>query len=229
LTDSAGTTAKSYSYDAYGNILESPGTLEQPYTYTGREFDSESGLSYYRARYYDPTTGRFLQKDPIGFAGGDLNLYPYVRGNPANAYDPHGEFAMLLPLIGGAGGAGAAAGAIVSGAELISAAATAAIIYAAINVSGDTPADQPGDIADADTKNCPPGDPCKGFRKQLQKHEQKLKDYSTDPFAHDNKGFLAKAFPALQQKIIQTRTNKLQGQIDNFRKLLAECEARNQR
>ena len=50
LTDSAGATAKSYAYDAYGNILESPGTLEQPYTYTGREFDSESGLLYYRAR-----------------------------------------------------------------------------------------------------------------------------------------------------------------------------------
>ena len=74
LTDTVGVTAKSYSYDAYGNILESPGTVEQPYTYTGREFDSESGLYYYRARYYDPATGRFLQEDPILFAGGDFNL-----------------------------------------------------------------------------------------------------------------------------------------------------------
>ncbi len=90
LTDSAGATAKSYAYDAYGNILESPGTLEQPYTYTGREFDSESGLLYYRARYYDPTTGRFLQKDPIGLAGG-LNLYGYVDVNPVNYTDPSGE------------------------------------------------------------------------------------------------------------------------------------------
>jgi hypothetical protein len=49
----AGATAKSYSYDAYGNILESPGTVEQPYTYTGREFDAERGSTYYRARYYD--------------------------------------------------------------------------------------------------------------------------------------------------------------------------------
>ena len=65
LTDSAGATAKSYAYDAYGNILESPGTLDQPYTYTGREFDAERGLYHYRARAYDPTTGRFLQKDPI--------------------------------------------------------------------------------------------------------------------------------------------------------------------
>jgi YD repeat-containing protein len=65
LTDSTGATAKSYSYDSYGNMLESPGTVEQPYTYTGREFDTESGLYYYRARNYDPTTGRFLQEDPI--------------------------------------------------------------------------------------------------------------------------------------------------------------------
>ncbi len=90
LTDSAGATAKSYSYDAYGNILESPGTVDQPYTYTGREFDSESGLSYYRARYYDPSTGRFLQKDPIGFNGGDFTLYAYARGNATNRSDPFG-------------------------------------------------------------------------------------------------------------------------------------------
>jgi RHS repeat-associated protein len=90
LTDSAGATAKSYGYDAYGNILESPGTVDQPYTYTGRELDAESGLLYYRARYYDPTTGRFLQEDPIGFDGGDLNLYAYVGNNVANNRDPKG-------------------------------------------------------------------------------------------------------------------------------------------
>ncbi len=89
LTDSAGATAKSYSYDAYGNILESPGTVEQPYMYTGREFDSESGLYYYRARYYDPSTGRFLQKDPVGLTGG-INSYGYVINNPVNLIDPFG-------------------------------------------------------------------------------------------------------------------------------------------
>ena len=82
LTDTNGSVVKAYAYDAYGNLLESPGTVEQPYAYTGREFDAESGLYYYRVRYYDAPTGRFLQKDPISFLGGDANLYTYVGGRP---------------------------------------------------------------------------------------------------------------------------------------------------
>jgi RHS repeat-associated protein len=89
LTDSTGATAKSYAYDAYGNILESPGTVDQPYAYTGREFDTESGLYYYRSRSYDPTTGRFLRKDPLRFING-TNLYAYTMNNPTNYGDPLG-------------------------------------------------------------------------------------------------------------------------------------------
>ena len=91
LTDANGAVAKAYAYDAYGNILESPGTVNQPYTYTGREFDQETGLYYYRARYYDAAAGRFLQQDPLGFTGGNPNLYAYVEGNPSNLTDPDGE------------------------------------------------------------------------------------------------------------------------------------------
>jgi RHS repeat-associated protein len=97
LTDSSGVTAKSYAYDAYGNILESPGSVEQPYTYTSREFDSESGLYYYRARYYDPASGRFLQKDPVWLLSKNTNRYPYVESNPLNLKDPSGE----NPILGG--------------------------------------------------------------------------------------------------------------------------------
>ena len=64
--------------------------VAQPYTYTAREYDPETGLYFYRARYYDPKAGRFLQRDPIGFAGGDVNLYAYVRNNSVNFIDPVG-------------------------------------------------------------------------------------------------------------------------------------------
>ena len=52
--------------------------------------DEETGLYLYRARYYDPVAGRFISKDPIGFAGGDVNLYGYVQNNPINWIDPYG-------------------------------------------------------------------------------------------------------------------------------------------
>jgi len=91
LTTNTGSVAKAYAYDAYGNILESPGTVNQPYTYTGRELDSETGLYYYRARYYDAETGRFLQKDPIGLRGG-INIYRYASNNPTLWRDPVGLY-----------------------------------------------------------------------------------------------------------------------------------------
>jgi len=50
----------------------------KPYGFTGRAYDPESGLYYYRARTYDPAVGRFLQSDSLGFAAGDTNLYAYT-------------------------------------------------------------------------------------------------------------------------------------------------------
>jgi len=85
-----GTVEAAYSYDAFGKITQISGALSQPYGYTGREYDAESGLYYYRARTYDPAIGQFLQPDPIGFAAGDLNIYAYVSNNPYNWNDPSG-------------------------------------------------------------------------------------------------------------------------------------------
>jgi len=71
-------------------LLTLPLWIKKPYTYTGREFDYDTGLYYYRARYYDPKAGRFMTKDPLSFEGGDTNLYNYVLNNPVNYIDPEG-------------------------------------------------------------------------------------------------------------------------------------------
>jgi RHS repeat-associated protein len=64
--------------------------LHQPYGYTGREYDAESGLYHYRARAYDPRSSVFVQSDPIGFGSGTLAIYGYVDGNTFNYADPIG-------------------------------------------------------------------------------------------------------------------------------------------
>ena len=81
---------RAYLYDAYGRIVTETGALENPYTYTGREFDEESVLYFYRACYYDARAGRFITEDPIGFGGGDENIYRYAFNNPINLTDPFG-------------------------------------------------------------------------------------------------------------------------------------------
>jgi RHS repeat-associated protein len=64
--------------------------VDQPgYLLTGREWDPEIGLYYYRGRYYDPKIARFSSEDPIGFAGG-INFYAYVSGSPTSLNDPTG-------------------------------------------------------------------------------------------------------------------------------------------
>ncbi|RMH88128.1 hypothetical protein EBB59_12200, partial [Lysobacter pythonis] len=95
LTNAAGQVVNRYDYDPYGNARQSAQGFSNPYQYTGRERD-QTGLMYYRARYYRPDMGRFIAEDPIGLAGG-LNTYAYVGGNPVNAIDPLGleEFSCI--------------------------------------------------------------------------------------------------------------------------------------
>lgn len=88
VTDGTGNVVATNSYDSFGNPSNS--SFSTRYQFTGREFDSFSGLQYSRARFYDPQIGRFISEDPIGFAGGDVNLYGYVRNNPLMFNDPFG-------------------------------------------------------------------------------------------------------------------------------------------
>ena len=89
ITDANKTAVQRYIYDAFG-LPKATTSFKNSYQFTGREWDKETGLYFYRARYYDPLLGRFIQKDPIGFKGGDMVLYGYTSNNPLNHVDPNG-------------------------------------------------------------------------------------------------------------------------------------------
>jgi RHS repeat-associated protein len=83
LIDDPGTVQTSYTYEPFGQTTVTGQSNTNTYDFTGRENDG-TGLYYYRARYYSPTRQRFIAQDPLGFAGGDVNLYAYVSGAPTN-------------------------------------------------------------------------------------------------------------------------------------------------
>ena len=110
LTDVSGSLVETTAYDSFGN---STGSARTRYGYTGRERDPDTGMLYYRARFYDTQTGRFLGEDPIGFRGGDVNLFGYVKNRPLLFRDPSG-LQRCDPIVGAiiGGGAGAIVGTI---------------------------------------------------------------------------------------------------------------------
>ena len=94
VLDFQGRVVQRYSYTAYGETTISGKSLETPYAYTGRIYDQETNLYFNRARYYYPKLKMFISPDPIGFAGGDSNLYRYVFNNPVRFRDPSGTIVV---------------------------------------------------------------------------------------------------------------------------------------
>jgi RHS repeat-associated protein len=95
VSDAAGTVTHVNSYDEYGKPAA---TNVGRFQYTGQTWLPELGLYYYKARIYDPTLGRFLQPDPIGYGDG-MNMYAYVGGDPVNVTDPSGLSARKKPRV----------------------------------------------------------------------------------------------------------------------------------
>jgi RHS repeat-associated protein len=91
LSSLTGTILNSYTYDTFGNSTLNE-SFVNPYRYTARDYDSETGLQYSRARYFDSQTGRFLSEDPLAFDAG-IDFYIYVGNNPVDSADPLGMFA----------------------------------------------------------------------------------------------------------------------------------------
>jgi RHS repeat-associated protein len=101
---------KEISYDTYGNILtDSNPTFKVPFGFAGGLYDADTKLTRFGYRDYDAYTGKWTAKDPIGFDGGDSNLYGYVNHDPVNFIDPSGltsdtlDNPLMFPLMLGLG------------------------------------------------------------------------------------------------------------------------------
>ena len=99
LIDEDENVVNRYRYTPFGESIVKIEGVFNPYQFTGRRYDQETGQYYYRARMYSPSQGRFLSQDPLGMVDGP-NMYAYVRGDPVNARDPSGRQGVFTPGYG---------------------------------------------------------------------------------------------------------------------------------
>ena len=104
LTDINQNVVATYSYDPFGTLLSKTGTIDQPYQFSTKEYDAGMGKSYFGFRFYDPSLGRWMTRDPLGEYG-DANLYRAMNNNAVNWIDPLGQSGLPGAILGGIGGA----------------------------------------------------------------------------------------------------------------------------
>lgn len=104
LDATTGAVAQRLDYDVWGNVTADTNPGFQPFGFAGGHYDRDTSLVRFGARDYDPSTGRWTAKDPLGFGGGQANLYAYVGNDPLNFVDPSGQYAWLAgaAVMGGA-------------------------------------------------------------------------------------------------------------------------------
>jgi RHS repeat-associated protein len=148
LADAGGAVQTEMTYEPFGKTTATGASSSNLFQYTGRENDG-TGLYYYRARYYHPELQRFVGEDPLGFDGGDINLYAYVGNHPANFVDPEGYFQGPIPL----------GPAVTTGLGIFGKAALG-MGGVAVDLIFPSPAGGPGDMLPPSPSNNPNNDKC---------------------------------------------------------------------
>ncbi|ASF45590.1 hypothetical protein CEK71_05625 [Methylovulum psychrotolerans] len=213
-----GSVAQRIDYDVWGNITQDTNPGFQPFGYAGGLYDRHTKLVRFGARDYDAETGRWTAKDPIGFGGGDSNLYGYVVGDPVNALDPKGKNAVWAARSGWNVG-WAVGNAINDAITETTGLPLGVIIYNA------THEDEGNEDYDSLEAGEAVGPDCKTLGKQAEKgirslekriaeHEQKLNDFKANPTVRPGmEGQPQEVIEAAQQ----ARINHLEKEIQTFK------------